>query len=44
MNELKCPNCGQIFQVDESGYSALLQQVRDAEFTKAIERERKHFN
>ena len=44
MNELKCPNCGQVFQVDESGYSALLQQVRDAEFSKAIERERKHFN
>ena len=43
MNELKCPNCGQVFKIDESGYSALLQQVRDKEFDKAVQREQKHF-
>lgn len=42
MNELKCPKCGQVFQVDESGYSALLQQVRDTEFEKTLQRELTH--
>ena len=44
MNEIKCPNCGQVFQVDESGYTAILQQVHDSEFEKAVQRERKHFD
>ncbi|MCR4615484.1 MAG: DUF2130 domain-containing protein [Clostridiales bacterium] len=38
MQEIKCPNCGQIFQVDESGYAQILQQVRDKEFEKELER------
>ena len=32
MQEIKCPNCGQVFQVDESGYAQIVQQVRDKEF------------
>ncbi|MCI8367790.1 MAG: DUF2130 domain-containing protein [Eggerthellaceae bacterium] len=36
MNEIKCPHCGEVFSVDESDYAALLQQVRDAEFKKAV--------
>lgn len=43
MQELKCPNCGEIFQVDESGYAQLVKQVRDEEFTKEIERREKEF-
>ena len=40
MHEIKCPNCGQVFTVDETGYAAILSQVRDAEFHKAlVERE-----
>ena len=38
MHEIKCPNCGQIFQVDESGYAQILQQVRDQEFAKEVDR------
>ncbi len=38
MQEIKCPNCGKVFQVDESGYAQILQQVRDREFTKELER------
>ena len=38
MQEIKCPNCGQIFQVDESGYAQIVQQVRDREFAKELER------
>ena len=47
MNELKCPHCGQVFQVDESGYADLVRQVRDDQFATelheraaAMERER----
>ena len=36
MQEIKCPKCGEIFQVDESGYAAILKQVRDKEFEKEI--------
>ena len=38
MQEIKCPNCGQVFQVDESGYAQIMQQVRDKEFNKELER------
>ena len=38
MQELKCPNCGKTFQVDESGYAQIMQQVRDKEFEKELER------
>ena len=37
MQEIKCPKCGEVFQVDESGYAAILKQVRDREFSKEIE-------
>ena len=36
MQEIKCPNCGQVFQVDESGYAQIVQQVRDSEFEKEL--------
>lgn len=36
MNEIKCPHCGQVFAVDESGYAALLNQVRDHEFQREL--------
>ena len=38
MQEIRCPNCGQVFQVDESGYAQILQQVRDKEFDKELAR------
>ena len=38
MQEIKCPNCGKIFQVDEAGYAQIVQQVRDSEFNKELER------
>ncbi|AGU83311.1 DUF2130 domain-containing protein [Streptococcus anginosus] len=36
MNEIKCPNCGEVFTVNESQYSELLAQVRTTEFDKEI--------
>lgn len=34
--EIKCPKCGEIFKVDESGYAAILKQVKDKEFEKEL--------
>ena len=36
MQEIKCPKCGEVFQVDESGYAAIVRQVRDKEFEKEL--------
>jgi hypothetical protein len=41
MQEIKCPKCGEIFQVDETGYDQIARQVRDKEFTKELERREK---
>ena len=38
MQEIKCPHCGQVFQVDETGYTQILNQVRDREFEKELAR------
>lgn len=34
MNEIKCPKCGEVFKVDESGYAAIVKEIRDEEFKK----------
>jgi hypothetical protein len=36
MNEIKCPKCGEVFEVNEVSYAAILKQVRDQEFDKEI--------
>ena len=41
MQEIRCPNCGEVFQVDESGYAQIAQQVRDKEFRQELERRTK---
>ena len=38
MQEIKCPSCGEVFVVDESGYAQIVQQVRDKEFDKELRR------
>lgn len=38
MKEIKCPNCGQVFQVDETGYAQIVQQIRDSEFERELDR------
>lgn len=43
MQELKCPNCGEIFAVDESGYAQIVRQVRDEEFEKELKRREEDF-
>jgi hypothetical protein len=36
MTEIKCPNCGKAFTIDEAGYADILKQVHDDEFEKQI--------
>ena len=36
MNEIKCPKCGEVFQIDETSYAAIVKQVRDSEFKKEV--------
>ena len=36
MNEIKCPNCGKVFQVDEAGYAAIAAQVHTEQFEKEV--------
>jgi hypothetical protein len=38
MQEIKCPNCGKVFSVDDSGYAAILKQVHDKEFEKELKK------
>ncbi len=43
MQEIKCPNCGEVFQVDESSYDSIAKQVRDKEFSKEIEQRENYY-
>lgn len=36
MKELKCPNCGTTFTIDEAEYASIAKQVRDKEFNKEL--------
>ena len=38
MQELKCPNCGTIFEVDESDYARIVSQIKDKEFEIALKK------
>ena len=44
MQEIRCPNCGEVFQVDETGYQQIAHQVRDQEFTKELKRREEELN
>lgn len=37
MAEIRCPHCGEMFQVDETEYAQIVRQVRDAEFRRELE-------
>lgn len=38
MKELKCPNCGKVFSVDETEYATIVNQVRTTEFEEDLHR------
>ena len=43
MQEIKCPKCGEVFQVDEAGYAAIVKQVRDKEFQRELAERQQQF-
>ena len=36
MKELKCPQCGSVFSVDEADYASIVSQVKTQEFDAEI--------
>ena len=36
MQEIKCPNCGELFPIDASNYEQIVQQVRTMEFNTEL--------
>jgi len=38
MKTLKCPKCGNVFQVDEADYASIVSQVKNAEFNEEVNR------
>jgi len=43
MQEIKCTNCGKLFQVDETEYAQIARQIRDEEFHRELERRAQEF-
>ncbi len=43
MNEIKCPNCGEVFTIDENAYASIVKQIRDREFQSEIAEREKMF-
>ncbi|MBO6146223.1 MAG: DUF2130 domain-containing protein [Lachnospiraceae bacterium] len=43
MQEIRCPHCGEVFQIDDSNYESLAKQIRDKEFYKDIEAMREQY-
>ena len=38
MQEIRCPNCGDVIPIDESAYSRIVLQIRDQEFNEEVQR------
>ena len=38
MKELRCPNCGSMFTVDEADYASIVSQIKNAEFEEELAR------
>lgn len=37
MYEIKCPNCGEVFQVEKAAYAEIVEQVRNEQFTADLD-------
>ena len=44
MQEIKCPKCGEVFQIDEAGYAEIVKQVRNKEFADELRQKEEAFN
>lgn len=36
MNQIKCPNCGEVFTIDESSYESIVNQIKNETFEKEL--------
>ena len=43
MNEIKCPNCGEVFTIDENAYASIVKQISDSEFQSELAEREKMF-
>ena len=43
MNQIKCPNCGEVFTIDESNYDSIVKQVRDHQFNEELKRRERDY-
>jgi hypothetical protein len=37
MKDIKCPKCGEVFEADQAGYADIVKQIRDQEFSQALQ-------
>ena len=44
MNEIKCPHCKTVFQIDEQAYDSIAKQVRDTEFSNELKQREEQLN
>ena len=44
MNQIKCPNCGMQFTIDESNYESIVKQIRDHQFKEELNRTAKEYD
>ena len=40
-NEIKCPHCGTVFQVDEKDYESVIAQIKNHEFLEEVSKKEK---
>ena len=38
MNEVRCPKCDSVFEIDASGYADIVKQIRGDEFENELNR------
>ena len=43
MNQIKCPNCGEVFTIDESSYESIVKQIRDHQFAEELHQREKEY-
>ena len=43
MQQIKCPNCGEVFTIDESNYDSIVKQVRDHQFNEELKKREKDY-
>lgn len=43
MNEIKCPKCHTVFQINETDYESITKQIKDKEFEKELSKKEEEF-